>query len=353
MKELPIKISGKRVLLIGGAGFIGHNLALELREQGAEVTVADAFKVNNLLNLATTENIVHDIEVYDDFLNERLDMLRSAGVKFSILDGSSRYDVSKILDDEYDIVYLLAAVSHASRSNSQPVDAINNGLIPFINVATELSTRPETRLVYLSSSTVYGNFKKEVVDETDTCNPFGMYAVLKHVGERILAETAEHTNLNFSVVRPSALYGERCISRRVSQIFLENAFAGRQLVFNGNEDEKLDFTYIKDLVQGLILAGAHPGGKDEIFNITYGQAQKVLMLTDILKDYFPNIEVVVKERDQATPLRGTLLNNKAQKLLGFKPEWPLEQGYRNYINWYIKRSKQRKMIFNSITQTNE
>ena len=154
-------------------------------------------------------------------------------------------------------------------------------------MVTEPPSRPETRLVYLSSSTVYGHFNKDSVDETDDCNPFGMYAVLKHVGERILKETASHTNLNFSVVRPSALYGERCISRRVSQIFLENAFAGRELVFNGDENEKLDFTYIKDLVQGLILAGAHPRAKDEIFNITYGQAQKVLMLTDILKDYFP------------------------------------------------------------------
>ena len=76
------------------------------------------------------------------------------------------------------------------------------------------------------------------------------------------------------------------------------------------------------------------------------------MLVDILKDYFPNIKLIVKERNQATPLRGTLLNRKAQKLLGFKPEWPLETGYRNYIQWYLDRSRERKMIFNSII-TNE
>ena len=146
---------------------------------------------------------------------------------------------------------------------------------------------------------------------------------------------------------------ERCISRRVSQIFLENAFAGRELVFMGNQNEKLDFTYIQDLIQGLILAGAHPRAKGEIFNITFGEAQRVLKLTDILRDYFPNIKVTVKERNQSTPIRGTLLNNKARKLIGFKPHWPLEQGYRNYINWYIQRSKENKMIFNTISQTNE
>ncbi|WP_044826624.1 NAD(P)-dependent oxidoreductase [Thalassospira sp. HJ] len=353
MNTLPVNVTGKKILLIGGAGFIGHNLALELKRQGADVTVADGFRVNSLLNLATESDETKDVGVYQDFLNERLSLLRAAKIKLSILDASSRYAIAKTLDQGFDVVYLLAAVSHASRSNSQPVSAIDNGLIPFVNVITELSTKPETRLVYLSSSTVYGNFTKDSVDETDTCRPFGMYALLKHVGERILDETAQHTDLNFSVVRPSALYGERCISRRVSQIFLENAFAGRELVFLGDQDEKLDFTYIQDLIQGLMLAGLHPNARGEIFNITFGNAQRVLKLTEILKDYFPNIEVKVKERNQATPLRGTLLNDKARNLIGFEPQWPLEEGYRNYITWYIQRSKDHNMIFNTITQTNE
>lgn len=349
----PVDVKGKRVLLIGGAGFIGHNLALELKSRGAEVTIADGFRVNSLLNLATAPNETQDIVVYQDFLDERLDLLREAGVRLTICDAANRFEVSKLLDQGYDTVYLLAAVSHASRSNSEPVVAIDNGLMPFANVVTELATRPETRLVYLSSSTVYGNFTKDAVDETDQCNPFGMYAILKHVGERILAETAEHSDLNFSVVRPSALYGERCISRRVSQIFLENAFASRELVFMGDKNEKLDFTYIKDLVQGLILTGFHPKAKGEVFNITFGEAQLVLKLPDLLREFFPNIKVTVKDRNQATPLRGTLLNDKARDLIGFEPAWPLDQGYPSYIRWYIERSKQRKMVFSSIAQTNE
>jgi nucleoside-diphosphate-sugar epimerase len=353
MKDWPVEVKNKRVLLIGGAGFIGHNLALELRARGADVTVADGFRINSLLNLATAPNETQDMVVYQDFLDERLDLLRAAGVQLTIADAANRYEVSKLLDQEFDTVYLLAAVSHASRSNSEPVLAIDNGLIPFTNVVTELATRPETRLVYLSSSTVYGHFTKDAVDETDICNPFGMYAILKHVGERILTETAVYSDLNFSVVRPSALYGERCISRRVSQIFLENAFAGRELVFMGDQDEKLDFTYIKDLVQGLILTGFHPKARGEVFNITFGQAQRVLSLPDILREFFPNIEVSVEKRNQATPLRGTLLNNKARNLIGFDPAWPLDRGYPSYIRWYLERSKERKMVFSSIAQTNE
>lgn len=353
MNTVNLELKNKKILLIGGAGFIGHNLALELQANGAVVTIADGFRVNSLLNLAITNDETQDIRIYQDFLDERLVLLRKAGVKSIILNAVDRYELAKLLNQKYDTVYLLAAVSHASRSNSDPMLAVENGLIPFTNVLSELADRPETRLVYLSSSTVYGNFTKDSVDENDVCNPFGMYALLKYVGERILKETAEYSNLNFSVVRPSALYGERCISRRVSQIFLENAFAGRDLVFMGDEGEKLDFTYIKDLVQGLILTGFHPKAQGEIFNITFGDAQPVLKLPEILREFFPGVKVRVEQRNQATPLRGTLLNKKARQLIGFKPSWSLELGYRNYINWYIQRSKERTMVFNSINQTNE
>jgi nucleoside-diphosphate-sugar epimerase len=344
---------GQRALLIGGAGFIGHNLTLELRRQGVEVDIADGFRVNSLLNLSIKGKETQDLEIYKDFLEERLELIRSSDAGLIISNATDRYDVSNILSKHYDVVYLLAAVSHASRSNSDPVGAIENGLLPFVNVVTELAKKPETRLVYLSSSTVYGHFTKEAVDENDECNPYGMYAVLKHVGEKILSETGKNSDLNFAVVRPSALYGERCISRRVSQIFLENAFAGRKLVFQGNKDEKLDFTYIQDLVQGLILAGFHENGHRELFNITYGNARPILTLVNILQEYFPKLKLEVTERDQATPLRGTLLNTKAKKLLGFNPQWRLEDGYPNYIRWYLQRSKERKMIFNTISQTNE
>lgn len=346
--------TGKRVLLIGGAGFIGHNLALQLREEKAQVDILDAFSVNSVINLSINQEETKDISVYKDFLEERIELLRNAGVRLLIGNASNKYEVSKtIANGNYDVIYLLAAVSHASRSNTDPVGAIGNGLIPFLNVISELADRPETRLVYLSSSTVYGDFTKSQVDETDHCSPYGMYAVLKHVGEKLLFETAKNSRLNFSVVRPSALYGERCISRRVSQIFLENAFAGRPLVFKGDKDERLDFTYIKDLIQGLILTGFHVNAHRELFNITFGNAQPVLKLADILKQYFPNVKVEVQPREQDTPKRGTLLNVKARDLLGFSPEWDLEKGYDRYIRWYLQRSKSRMMVFNNIPQTNE
>ena len=353
MKDFDLDLSKKRILLVGGAGFIGHNLAIRLRNLGAFVEVADSFAVNSILNLKLDPNKGADISVYKDFLDERIDVMKDLDVMLSIFDATNRYEVTKILDNNYDIVYLLAAVSHASRSNDSPINAFDNGLLPFHHFVSALADKPTTRLVYLSSSTVYGNFTKPVVDETDTCSPFGMYAVLKHTGERLLQEISKHSDLNYSIVRPSALYGERCISRRVSQIFLENAFAGRKLVFRGNLDETLDFTYIGDLVQGLVLAGVHEGARNESFNITYGNARPVIYLAEILKEYFKNVVLEIEERVQATPIRGTLNNDKAKKLLGYEPQWPLEKGYCRYIEWYLKRSRDRSMVFNTISQLND
>lgn len=346
-------LHGKNILLLGGAGFIGHNLAIRLRELGANVTVADSFDVNNMLNVAIQNDETADLTIYKDFLSERIELLKQMGVTLKITNSSDLYSLSKTLADNYDTVYLLAAVSHASRSNKDPVNAINNGLTPLTNLITLLADTPSTRMVYLSSSTVYGNFEKAEVDESDICRPFGMYAVLKHLGENLLKETAEYSKLNFSAIRPSALYGERCISRRVSQIFLENAFAGRTLKFNGDPSEKLDFTYIRDLVDGLVLAGHHQNAKGEIFNITFGNARPILNLVDILREKFKNVKVEISERSQATPIRGTLLNSKARNLLGFEPIWNLETGYRKYIEWYIERSKSEVMIFNDHAQHNE
>ena len=221
-----------------------------------------------------------------------------------------------------------------------------------MNVINEL-TNKKTRLVFLSSSTVYGNFEKDKVDEDDRCNPFGIYATLKYCSEMILREMGNNIDFNYSVVRPSALYGERCISRRVSQIFLENAVAGVENNFYGDADETLDFTYIKDLVQGLILAGVKEEARGEVFNITFGNARKVLTLVEILREYFPEVQVNVKDRNQATPIRGTLSNKKAKDLLGFSPAFKLEDGYKHYIEWYVEFVSKNNLKLSDRPQINE
>ena len=99
-------------------------------------------------------------------------------------------------------------------------------------------------------------------------------------------------------------------------------------------EEKLDFTYIQDLIQGISKSIANEKAYNQIFNITYGEGRKILKLIEIIKNNFSNIEVEFKERSKLVPVRGTLSNSKSKDLLNYKSEWPLEKGYQQYINWY-------------------
>ena len=98
---------------------------------------------------------------------------------------------------------------------------------------------------------VYGNFKKDNVDEETICEPIDIYGSLKYSGELIVKAYGNVFKTPFTIIRPSALYGERCISRRVGQIFIENALMEKPIIVR-RKTQYLDFIYIEDLTEGVI-----------------------------------------------------------------------------------------------------
>jgi len=103
---------------------------------------------------------------------------------------------------------------------------------------------------------------------------------------------------------------------------------------NGDGSERLDFTYIDDLVNGISECCNNPNAINQTFNITHGNARKINDLIEILKTEFPKINIIYKEREKFMPERGTLKNDKAKKLLNFESKNPIEIGYLKYISWY-------------------
>ncbi len=138
----------------------------------------------------------------------------------------------------------------------------------------------------------------------------------------------------YTIVRPSALYGPRCVSRRVSQAFIESALVGANLRVDGEGDEKLDFTYIDDVVNGVCLAIASTSARNEIFNMTAGKGRSLQDLVTLVQEHFPEIEVEYVERDELRPFRGTLSIDKASELIGYEPQVELEDGLTRYVEWY-------------------
>lgn len=106
---------------------------------------------------------------------------------------------------------------------------------------------------------------------------------------------------------------------------------------DGDGLEKLDFTYIEDLVNGVTRVIENPKSRNEIFNITHGQSRTIKELAEIVLKQFPNTRVQRVERDKLMPFRGTLNVNKAKTLLGYAPSFPIEKGFVSYIDWYKTR----------------
>ena len=182
--------------------------------------------------------------------------------------------------------------------------------------------------------------KKSEVNENTHCDPLGIYGALKFSAEKIIIAYNQVFKLPYTIIRPSALYGERCISRRVGQIFIENALFDKDIVIDGDGNEKLDFTYIEDLTDGILKIISNVKSRNEIFNLTFGEGRKIKDLIKILKKFFPNLRVKYKKRDKLMPKRGKLNMIKAKKLLKFNPKWRLEEGYTNYIKWYLEFYKE-------------
>ncbi len=355
-----IEISGKRVLLVGGAGFIGHHLAMNLRDQGADVAILDSLQVNNLLSfMSTADEGAPSTELYLTILGERLTCLRTPGIRLWVQDARDYYATCRVFDEfKPQIVIQLAAVAHANRSNKDPYSTFDHSLRTLEN-ALDASRGKVDHFIYFSSSMVYGNFKDGVVTEESPCEPIGIYGALKFAGEKMVIAYNQVFDLPYTIVRPSALYGERCVSRRVGQIFIENAMQGLEVSVNGDGSDALDFTYIDDLAYGISCIIKSERSRGQVFNLTYGESRTMKEMADILRSQFSNVNIRYLPKDKFMPTRGTLCVDKARDMIGYHPQFPLDRGFVRYVDWYRRllgaasTVKQETQIIVSDEFTNE
>jgi nucleoside-diphosphate-sugar epimerase len=342
-RPMNLDIRGRKVAIIGGAGFIGHNLAVSLHRMGAQVEVVDSLQVNNLLAFTSGGAEMVNRSLYVRMINQRLDMLRLAGIPLHIQDARDYHALSRILSQiKPQVIVHLAAVAHANRSNKDPFSTFDHSLRTLEN-ALDWARDCTGHFIFFSSSMAYGNFQTPEVDEEHPLSPIGIYGALKVAGERIVIAYQQVFGLPYTIIRPSALYGPGCVSRRVGQVFIESALKGTKLRVDGDGAERLDFTYIDDLVDGICIAIENPAARNQVFNMTYGSSRSIQDLVAIVKKYFPDVEVERVERDNFMPFRGTLGVAKAVRLLGYETKNPIAVGFPRYIEWYKELVKDRTM----------
>ncbi|MBN2094133.1 MAG: NAD-dependent epimerase/dehydratase family protein [Candidatus Zambryskibacteria bacterium] len=329
-------MKAKKVMIIGGAGFIGSNIAKELLTLNHKVLVYDNFSCY----------IPREQSFYNFYLPKRLKRIKD---KAKIVRGDV-YDKPKLIDTMRDfkpeIVINMVAIPLATASDEFFEDAIQINLNGHINVleAIRYSNSVE-RFLYSSSSFVYGHFKYDPADEDHPTLPIDIYGGTKLSCEILSRSFSKKFGIEHVIIRPSAVYGPTDVNRRVSQIFLEKALLGETLgLYNGGED-KVDFTYITDIAHGFVLATLSPNAANQTFNITAGEGKSAKEFAEILDKILPiKVKTEIKPTDLNRPIRGSLDISKARKLLGYEPKYQLEEGLKEYVN-YIKTTGLFKKAF--------
>ena len=328
------------IALVGGAGFVGHHLALALQERGHRPVIIDSLAVNNLYWLLKQRPLNQD---HLAIVRERLELLRDREIEIRCLDARDYRKLSENLGwIKPDAIVHLAAIAHIDRANKDPYSTFDHALRTLENSLDFARAVSCPHFVYFSSSTVYGDFKKPVIDEQEPCHPWGIYGNLKLAGELMVQSYHQAFSLPYTIVRPCAVYGARCISGRVTQKFVEQALAGSPLVIDGDGSGRHDFTYIDDLISGVVKVLTEAKPMCRAVNLTAGGAFSLAELARIIAEEIPGTEIRFGPADPLKPSRGTMDIGLAKSRLGYSPQDNLKTGMKKYINWYREFHERRK-----------
>jgi len=235
-----------------------------------------------------------------------------------------------------DVVIHMASFPRQKVVEQNPVlasDVMSNGLINLLEKSKKYAVK---KFVYISSSMVYGNFETDV-DETAQCNPIGQYGIMKFMGEKLVEDYSRRGCFDHVIIRPSAVYGEWDVEDRVVSKFMTKAMRGETLKVNG-PDEVLDFTYVEDTAQGIVLAATKESANGNIYNITRSE-QRQWNLKDAAElaiKIAGRGSLEVAPRDLSFPKRGRLDISRAVRELGYAPKINVEEGFQRYYDWYSK-----------------
>ncbi|MDZ4371004.1 MAG: NAD(P)-dependent oxidoreductase [Phenylobacterium sp.] len=313
------------VLVTGGAGFIGAHLARRLLDAGIETVILDAFQ--HVRGPITDSSFGTELAYRSRLM---------AGAKVIRADIRQPSEVDAIVERvRPEVIVHLAATALVPVAEAHPIETqetIVAGTGNLLVAARRCSS--VDRFVYVSSSMAYGDFAASGADEDHPTQPMNIYGGLKLAGETITRAYLARGRARPVIVRPSGVYGPGDLGGRVVQSFCEGALAGRPLRLSAHGDSAIDFTWVRDLADGLYLAATRPNAADETFNLTYGNARTLDDLIAILRAQVPDLVVEFGSEDAPRPKRGSLDIGKARRLLGYAPSVTLERGVRQYLSHF-------------------
>jgi UDP-glucose 4-epimerase len=313
-----------KILVTGGLGFIGHNVVALLESQGHTCIITDT---------RTTYGIIPQAEL-DYLIEERRRKIRTDRI-YSIDIADQDGIIWLIGEHRPDTVIHLASFPRQKVVNANPQagsHTMSEGLLNLLEASVFGNVQ---KFVYVSSSMVYGNFKDtyfDGIDENHATNPLGQYGIMKLAGEWLVKDYQRRTNMAYTIIRPSAVYGPLDVEDRVVSKFLLTAMRGGEIQVNGVK-ESLDFTYVSDAANGIATAAVSDSTDNMIYNITRGKAQSLLEAAELVIKIVGRGTIKVNDPDDNFPSRGQLNNIRARNDFGFLPQVNIEQGFQEYYEW--------------------
>lgn len=314
------------ILILGGHGFIGHHVAQQLTSQGHQVSVVDCHH---------TYGDYADWE-YQPVLEQRLNYMGShTFYQGDVADVGFMSQVFETAQPQG--VIDLATYPNAKMVKRNVVDATTN-MIAATAIALDLSVKHNVqRFVLASSSMVYGDFGAFVgaPREDAVCNPLTLYGSYKLQCERMCQIWHKEHGLEYSILRPSALYGTRDMVVRVISKMTVSALKTGCMMVNG-PNNRLDFSYVTDVASAFVTAVLHPAAANQIFNCTRNHGRSIIEAAEIIRATIPS-EIVIEPHDEFYPNRDTLDSSKMVELTDWKPQIDIESGIPDYLNWFLQQ----------------
>jgi nucleoside-diphosphate-sugar epimerase len=304
----------QKALVTGGAGFIGSNLVRALLERGDDVRVLDNFSTGNRANL---EGL--DVEIVEG-------ELRSYERVHNAVRGT-------------EVVYHLGALGSVPRSVQDPLTSSAVNIEGTLNVLLAARDEGIRRVVYSSSTSVYGSTRQLPTTEDTPPDPISPYGVAKLAAERYCVSFSRvYDSLETVVLRYFNVFGPRQSPSSqyaaVVPLFVTAIAEGRPVTIHGDGEQSRDFTYVANVVDATLLAEAADGANGEIFNIANGTPASVNALADTIGSILG--KPVAKEHlpRRAGDIRDSWADlGKSVGILGYQPETSLEEGLRHTVEF--------------------
>lgn len=322
------KINNSKILVTGGAGFIGSNLVETLLSQNNEVICLDNFATGREQNI-------------QGFLQDS---------NFKLIQGDIRN-----LDDckraVRGVVYVLhqAALGSVPRSIKDPKTSNDVNISGFLNMLIAARDEGVKRFVYAASSSTYGDHPDLPKVEENIGNPLSPYAVTKYVNELYAKVFADTYGIETIGLRYFNVFGRKQDPNgayaAVIPLFVKQLINKKSPVINGDGTHSRDFTYIDNVIQINQLAALTKNKEaiNTVYNVAFGENTNLNQLVSLLKEYLSvydpeikNVEVIHGPERQGDVKHSLASIEKAQRLLGYNPEYSFEAGLKEAVEWYWK-----------------